>query len=155
MIRQTVFIAIALFLLALCRPAPCPADLSLQSFTATVQGDHILLQWETNQEVATRGFYIQRSTNPSTGFERLKMEAVRPAGNPETGAGYKYEDTEVSQTRPTTYYYKIEEDYGGPHTKVYDNPMAGPVTYPQNTAPVDTEKNSSGGCFINSIMPAP
>ena len=131
-----------------------PLAITLVSFTATAEDDHVHLRWETSFENGTEGFYVLRSTNKNKGYERLVGSYQNSrAENPASGAVYTYDDYSVDQTTTTTYYYRLEEEDGNPGVEntIYDSPSGNPVsvTFP----PGNSESNgTSATCFIMTAM---
>jgi hypothetical protein len=89
------------------------AAVTLISFDAIpdIPNQKITLLWETGSELDFAGFYIQRSFNPDTGFERLLDLNGDPLFFPAKGEGgagaqYSYDDTDVNMG--VFYYYRLE-----------------------------------------------
>lgn len=78
------------------------------------------VQWHTETEQNTAGFYIYRSTNPEGEFELITEEIIPSEGSAITGASYSFSDeTAVSGE---TYYYLLEEiEYDGTINRYSDN----------------------------------
>jgi len=78
----------------------------LFSFTATGDGDVVVIEWVTAQEVDNLGFRIYRSLNRDGPYEAITK--MIPASNMGVmGASYSYIDSDVYPYVP--YYYKLED----------------------------------------------
>jgi len=103
-----------------------PIPITLISFSGEYNSGHILIFWETGSELDFAGFYLQRSLEPASNFERL----LDPYGNPlffpaagEGGAGAQYSFSDMDVIEGTTYYYRLEAiDQGG--DAEYSSPIA-------------------------------
>jgi hypothetical protein len=81
--------------------------LTLVSFNASVQGQAVLLTWETASEVEIEGFHLYRAEAPDGTQTRLN-EALIPSqgqGGP-PGASYQFADEDV--VAGVTYWYWLE-----------------------------------------------
>ncbi|MBN1978653.1 MAG: S24/S26 family peptidase, partial [Anaerolineae bacterium] len=105
------------------------AAVTLNSFEAALQGDSVLITWETASEVDMAGFHIQRAPyvtpekkncNDVPGRTRINT-ALIPSKGDIIGASYAYTDTNV--VAGSTYYYCLEavETDG-------DRELHGPIT---------------------------
>ena len=85
--------------------ASVQAAVTLVGFNPSGQVDFILIEWETATELNNSGFYIQRSTQSTTGFEPISgfIASLSPDGV--TGAQYQYEDHTASAGM--IYYYRL------------------------------------------------
>jgi hypothetical protein len=84
---------------------PVCASVILINFTI-LSGDHFAhLQWETIRETGNTGFYISRSVDEDTGYERIGG-FIPGLGNSQTGTDYEYIDDSVQNG--ITYYYRLE-----------------------------------------------
>lgn len=89
-----------------------PTAVSLASFTATWDGDQVLVAWETTMEVDTAGFNLWRSTAPDGGYAQINSTLI-PSASPGGMQGAAYSYTDANVTPGTTYYYKLEELVAG------------------------------------------
>ena len=73
-----------------------PFPVELTSFTASVRGKEVKLNWQTSTEVDNYGFNIERassSTSPSQGWEKIGF--VNGHGNSNSIKSYSFTDREV------------------------------------------------------------
>ena len=90
-----------------------PLAVTLSSFSATWQGNGVLVAWETALELNTAGFNVWRSTDPEAGYVQAN-DTMIPSAFPGAGepASYSYYDGDIQPG--TDYYYKLEElELGG------------------------------------------
>jgi hypothetical protein len=88
-----------------------PLPLTLLSFTAVPQGQDAVLNWTTTNEVDTRVFLVQRSSD-STSF--AVVGSVDAAGTSSGSHSYGYTDRGLA---PGAYYYRLQmEDQDGHYT---------------------------------------
>lgn len=102
---------------------PISLPLSLTIFTASRNGDQVLLQWETAQEENTRDFSVERSTNGNT---YTAIGTVDAAGNSSTPRDYSYTDL---QPAATNYYRLKASDVNGQFTYSTIRVVNFPATY--------------------------
>jgi hypothetical protein len=91
-----------------------PTAATLASFSARMEEDGVLLQWETITEVDTQGFHLYRAA--AHHGERLRLnEALIPGVNLGGVRGGAYEFKDESAPRDSTLYYWLEhvDVYGG------------------------------------------
>ncbi|MCS7221042.1 MAG: hypothetical protein RML36_02635 [Anaerolineae bacterium] len=109
------------------------AAVTLMYFEAEVQGDGILLMWETGSETNNVGFYLYRSTDPAQrGAMLIFIESTMEV----TGDYYDYLDSQV--TPGVTYYYRLGAldtngniEYYGPVVVMFPSPgMSTPTATP-------------------------
>lgn len=67
----------------------------------------IEINWETETEQQTAGFYLYRSELENSGFVRITDTLIPATGSAISGASYVYIDENVSSGE--TYYYLLEE----------------------------------------------
>jgi hypothetical protein len=84
-----------------------PTAITLVSFTAQAEADHVILAWETGAEIDNAGFNLHRATTPDGSYTRLNDALIPATGDPASGDSYTYTDTGV--VKGTTYYYKLED----------------------------------------------
>ncbi|MFZ2360275.1 MAG: alpha-1,6-glucosidase domain-containing protein [Anaerolineae bacterium] len=108
-----------------------PLAVTLASFQAGAQADHVLVSWETVSEIGNRGFNLYRGTAPA-GPDRRLNEFLIPSQSPGSTAGFAYAwEDRATLAVGTTYYYWLEalDEYGattlhGPVSVVYAVPTA-------------------------------
>lgn len=83
---------------------PLDAAVTLVSFTASPQGQAIVVNWETASEVNMLGFYLWRSTEEGGSYSRISD--LIPAQGDIVGATYRFVDNAVEPGQ--TYFYKLE-----------------------------------------------
>lgn len=109
------------------------AAIALSEFTATYQGNQILLEWKTESELDSLGFYVVRSEQEKTGYTRISI-FLPSRGTSLKGADYEYTDDEIDPD--TTYYYKLEEIDINNQSYFFGPVFAGPPTpTPTATSP--------------------
>ena len=105
-----------------------PTGVTLDSFQASAEADHILVSWQTVSEIDNQSFNLYRSMNPVGPGE---MIGFIPSQAPGSTQGYSYEwrDTGVGSGR--TYYYWLEDvdllgnaTLHGPVSATYQIPTA-------------------------------
>ncbi len=84
-----------------------PLAVTLASFDATAQSDHILVTWETTSELNNRGFNLYRSTEALGPVERIN-DALIPSQAPGGSQGFAYTWQDSAVAANTTYYYWLE-----------------------------------------------
>jgi hypothetical protein len=112
------------------------AAVTLLYFNASGLIDRVLLEWETATEINNSGFYIQRSIQQDSGFDRISGFIVSE-GDPYIGSYYSYEDLMVEAG--VMYYYKLEIIDAG-----------GNSTYSDITPPVSIGNNSTATATLTS-----
>ncbi len=100
---------IHLFLLVILLQASPAIAQALESFTATVDGHSVKLEWTTNSERGITGFQLQRSFDGRNFYTICKME---PAG---IGHTYRYIDNDLFKDDTRTFYYRLEIRRTGGH----------------------------------------
>jgi hypothetical protein len=87
-------------------PTGSPLPIQLASFTASpVAGSSVKLLWKTASEVNNYGFYVERSSNKSTGF--VAVSGLIPGhGTSTTGYSYQYADKSVPAGNQ---YYRLKQ----------------------------------------------
>lgn len=83
---------------------PMHAAVTLVSFTASPEGQTIVVKWETASEVNMLGFYLWRSTEEGGIYSPISD--LIPAEGDIVGATYQFIDTAVEPGQ--TYFYKLE-----------------------------------------------
>ena len=99
-----------------------PTAVTLASFTATPQGNGVLIQWETAIEIDNVGFNLYRAQAPEGDWVRLNATLI-PSQAPGSvvGATYTWFDEEVEAG--ITYYYKLE-DVGVDGRRTFHGPIS-------------------------------
>lgn len=88
--------------------APLPVNLS--SFTSTVTGRNVMLNWITSSETNNAGFEIQRSVQ-SENYNWVKIGFVKGFKNKLTPTNYEFEDNQLNAGK---YNYRLKQiDYNG------------------------------------------
>jgi hypothetical protein len=82
------------------------AAITLIFFNALPQDGRVILLWETATELDNAGFFINRSTEQDSGFQRINDKIISPRGDGISGATYEHADSDV--VNGTLYWYKLE-----------------------------------------------
>jgi hypothetical protein len=91
-----------------------PTAITLMSFTATTQGDSVVLRWETATELDTAGFHLWRSTTANRNdATRVTADLIAARSDGAHGATYRWEDTGVEPGVRYTYWLEEVETNGG------------------------------------------
>ena len=106
-----------------------PAAAVLSAFTVTPSNMQVNITWNTNSELNTSGFYVQRRLTGIGNFERVSPFFQR-AGSDTAGAEYTFFDTDV--TNFTSYEYRLEI-VGSDFMSVYSNILPATPMPPTNT----------------------
>jgi hypothetical protein len=111
--------------------SPGQAAIVLRSFEAHGGDKHVLVLWETATEIDTAGFFVQRSTLQSSGYQRIGT-FYSSEGDQLSGANYEFDDQNVQND--VTYYYKLEivdtsnrSEFFGPVSAVPQAPTLTPT----------------------------
>ncbi len=89
--------------------AASPLAVTLAEFGAVQQGDAVLLTWETNSELNTRGFNLYRGVSPAAPDRQLN-EALIPSQSQGSPGGFIYTwEDRADLTPDSTYYYWVED----------------------------------------------
>ena len=97
--------------------AVAPTAVELASFDATAQGNGVLLNWETANEIDNVGFNIYRAETQSGQLVKINPYLIG-AQNPGSTAGAAYSFLDESAVPGATYYYWLEDvDASGAVTK--------------------------------------
>ncbi len=84
-----------------------PHAVLLAGFTATQEGEHIVLQWETEWEENNQGFNLYRGTSSAEPDVQLNEELIQSqAPNSNQGFAYEWRDADIQGN--VTYYYWLE-----------------------------------------------
>jgi uncharacterized repeat protein (TIGR01451 family) len=100
-----------------------PTAGSFVSAQAAIQDGHVVLTWETSQELDVFGYNIWRSTTPGPDNEQTLLSMI-PSQNigSVNGGIYNYEDTDIQWGQ--TYYYEIEMLETNTSSRYELNPIA-------------------------------
>ena len=107
-----------------------PTGVTLASFEATAQADHVLVTWETVSELNNAGFNLYRTetADPPSAADLLTFVPSQGPGSAQ-GFSYSYEDYSVAPGQ--TYWYWLEDvDFNGattmhaPVSVVFGSPTA-------------------------------
>lgn len=91
-----------------------PLPIQLASFTGTVEGSNVLLEWTTISEVNNYGFYVERRLLNDTNFVELPNSFVPGHGTTIEPQYYSWTNENVSQG---TYEYRLRQvDYNSSYT---------------------------------------
>ena len=91
-----------------------PTLIELETFTATVYPDRVVLDWETATEIDNAGFRLWRSKSVNGDYVRIDDEMVAAKGDEVTGTAYSYEDSTDDGAK---FFYRLEDiDYSGKST---------------------------------------
>jgi hypothetical protein len=115
------------------------AAVDLTSFTATPQGDNILIEWETATELDNAGFFVTRSTAPYPPYDDISG-FIPAEGSGVIGAQYEFLDEDV--TRDITYYYVLEIVDTNQNVE-YTSPISAIVSDQPTSTPTATATRTS------------
>ena len=98
MMKRSIFISLCavLFITGLAWAPSLITD-----FTASNEGDFVLLTWQTGVENGVSEYLVERSLD---GLEFHEISQLQPLGN---NWEYTYEDRDLYKTTSRTYYYRI------------------------------------------------
>lgn len=85
-----------------------PLAVTLASFNAEPQGDHVLVTWETVSEIQNLGFNLYRSTVEGQVGERINPEMIASMA-PGSAQGYAYNFEDATVVPDQTYWYTLED----------------------------------------------
>jgi uncharacterized repeat protein (TIGR01451 family) len=93
-----------------------PTAISLTSFTATQQGNTVIVRWATSSEINTWGFYLLRSSDGKRiDAVRVTPEIIPSQERGPSGAAYQWNDTNVAPGTTYTYWLEQVEVSGATH----------------------------------------
>lgn len=136
------------------------ASVTLSSFDVfTIDNEaYVSVEWETATELNTSGFFVSRSTNPTSGFVRQNDTIIPAMGDGVTGWFYDFQDENV--VIGTTYYYQLEvvnndqsTDYFGPVAIVVGIGTPTPTTTRTST-PTSTPGGAPASTFTFTPTPS-
>jgi hypothetical protein len=110
-----------------CEP---PLAVTLATFGASPSADHVLVSWETANEIDNRGFNLWRGSTPDAPSQQLNANLIlSQAPGSAIGASYEYQDFDVAAGQ--TYYYWLEgvdlsgaTQLNGPTSATFQAPTA-------------------------------
>jgi sugar lactone lactonase YvrE len=79
--------------------------LKLTQFRASQKQNGVICSWQTEHEVNTAYFSVQRSMD---GFNFVTVASVQAAGNKSERSNYSYTDANVEQLNATSLYYRLQ-----------------------------------------------
>lgn len=80
--------------------------ITLLYFTATPGNQQIRLNWATATEIDNAGFFVQRSSQPNSGYARIHTEIILAKGDNFTGSTYEYLDSGLPNG--AQFWYRLE-----------------------------------------------
>jgi hypothetical protein len=90
-----------------------PTAIALAGFTATRQGDQVLVRWVTTAEINTWGFQLYRSADGKRASALRVTPALIPArGRGQGGASYSWADRDIEDGLTYTYWL-VETEISG------------------------------------------
>ncbi len=110
------------------------AAITLNYFTATLEGEEVYLEWETASEMDLAGFYVVRSLSPDAEYTRISS-FIYGEGDI-TGAIYNFTDTDIILN--TNYYYKLEDVDINNNSSFHGPVVVGPATPTPSLTPTST-----------------
>ena len=87
----------------------------------SVQSASIKVEWNTETELETAGFYVYRAQSPEGEFTLVNETLIPSKGDALSGASYTYTDENVEAGK--TYYYLLEEVENDATTNRYNEDM--------------------------------
>lgn len=124
-------------LLVFLLPALVRAAVTLVSFTATPQGQAVLLRWETASEVNMLGFTVWRAE--SAEGDSVPISDLIPAEGDIVGAVYQYTDADVEPGRTYFYWLEAVEVTGA---SAFHGPVSATVPFSATATPTPTPTNT-------------
>lgn len=146
-------LTVALFLIV--SVSQVQAAVELIYFSAIPEDGRVILRWETATELDNAGFYINRSTEPDSGYQRINDTIIPASGDGLTGANYEYSDDDV--INGTEYWYRLEAIDLNQNSTFYDAVLAVPGssgTALPTTTPSPTQAAGSAPQPTNTGIPA-
>lgn len=123
-----------------------PLAVTLASFAAEAQADHVLVTWETVSELNNAGFNLYRGSLSEGGDRVLLASVPSQAPGSSQGANYSYADTTVQAGQ--TYWYWLEDlDLSGAAT------LHGPVSAIFAAPTAVTFSSLEAGTVAGSALP--
>lgn len=109
---------------------PLEVPVELSAFNATVNGNTVLLQWQTQSETENLGFHLYRSDSENGVFTQITSELINGAGNSSSAHQYSYVDRDV--TIGQSFYYQLV-DISNNGMMMWHGPVAANVIEPKTT----------------------
>ena len=131
------------------------AAVELVYFSAFPEDGRVILRWETATELDNAGFYINRSTEPDSGYQRINASIIPAIGDSLTGETYEFVDDEV--INGTEYWYRLEAIDLNQNSTFYDAVLAVPGssgTALPTATPSPTQAAGSTPQPTNTSIPA-
>ena len=123
-----------------------PINIVLSSFTAVVENNSVLLNWETETEPNNAGFYVLRSLQENSDYIKINPSLIPAQGDAFTGAIYAYTDL---PGETGTFYYKLQSI-----SLQGDSVSFGPITV--SVSSIDIKRNIiPGEYFLSQNYPNP
>lgn len=127
-----------------------PLAVTVAGFTATADGEQVLLRWETVAETNNQGFHLFRSTSASEVGERITAQLV-PSQAPGSSEGASYEWVDADVAAGTTYYYWLEAvDLDGTTTR--HGPVSATVEVPTAVTVGSVVAQARGGSVAQILL---
>mgnify|MGYP006287539275 CR=1 FL=1 len=83
-----------------------PVAVKISSFTATVEGDSVVLNWHADSEINHAGYNIWRCMSDTDHFIKVNPHLIFASGSNPAGVDYEFIDYPHN---PAIYYYKLED----------------------------------------------
>ena len=136
-----------------CIPSGNPLAVTLATFTAEAQIDHVLVAWETASELDNRGFNLYRGTSPD-GWDRQLNEYLIPSQSPGSPGGFLYTWQDGADLQPgQTYWYWLQDlDVNGATT--LHGPVSATVDAPTavTLSSVQASPAAAGGALLPWLL---
>lgn len=81
-----------------------PTSIVVSSFSAEVEAERVLINWQTGSEANVAGFNLYRSLTETSDYAKLTGQLIPAKGDPIGGANYDFNDPAGREG----YYYKLE-----------------------------------------------
>lgn len=127
------------------------AAVTLISFRAISQDGSVVLLWETATELDNAGFYINRSMQRDSGYQRINQDILVTRGDGVTGAKYEYLDENV--VNGMTYWYRLEAIDLNQNSSFFEPVSAIPGPSPTVTLTITPTVGSGSGSTTTIIPP--
>ncbi len=108
------------------------AAITLLYFNATPGNQQVRLNWATATEIDNAGFFVQRSSQPNSGYARIHTEIILAKGDNFTGSTYEYLDSGLPNG--AQFWYRLESiDFS--QQSQFSNPILVVVGVPVTPSP--------------------
>ncbi len=84
-----------------------PTAITLQNFSANLDGSYVVLTWSTSFERGNEGFHIQRGESAIGLFVEITASMIPAMDGPGMKATYTFTDSGVESGK--TYYYRLQD----------------------------------------------